>query len=408
MKRRQFVSGTAALLGTVGAFAQTQPAAASTIKIGLINDQSGVYRDVGGPTSVHCMKQAIEEFTSQNASIKVEVMVADHQNKPDIAGGIARQWIDTEGVDMIVDGGATPCSFLISTICREKNKVFVCSGSGSVDLTNDQCSPNTVQWVYDTHALSKTIGQSILKAGGDSWYYIAPNYVFGQELARNTAQMVQAGGGKNLGQASYPFPETTDFSSQLLQARSSGAKVLALCGAGADIDNCVKQAREFGLMKNMRVVAMLMFSTNVHAIGLDTAAGLYSSEGFYWDLNPRTRAFMQRIKSKVTLWPNMLQVGAYSGTLHYLKAVADLGVAKAKANGAETVARMKAMPTDDDCYGKGSIRADGRKIHPFYLFQVKNKSESSGPWDLFKVITEVPGPDVFRPLSESTCKFLKT
>lgn len=400
---RRSLAGTvaaAAALASARARAQGTP---PVIRIGIMTDFSGVYRDVSGPTSAACMQQAVDEFAAQNGSFKIETLTADHQNKPDLAGSLARQWIDSRGVDAIVDGGATPCGFLINTICREKNKVFLCTGSGSSDMSGKFCSPNNVHWVYDTYALANTIGTSITKGGAESWFYIVPNYVFGQQLERDTAAAVQAAGGKSVGAVSYAFPETTDFASALLQAQSSGAKVLALCNSGLDTVNCIKQAREFGMTRSMKVAPLLMYTTDVRAIGLEIAAGLVCSEAFYWDLNGRTRAFMSRIKPKVTLWPNMLQAGAYSVTLHYLKAVADLGAAAAKADGMATVARMKAMPTDDDAYGKGVIRPDGRKIHPFDLFEVKSPAESTGPWDVFKSVASIEADKAFRPTDPAVC-----
>lgn len=393
------VAATTALAAT-GARAQGTP---PVIRIGLMGDFSGVYRDVSGPTSAVCMQQAVDEFAAQNGSFRIETLTADHQNKPDLAGSLARQWIDGRGVDAIVDGGSTPCGFLINTICREKNKVFLCTGSGSSDMSGKFCSPNNVHWVYDTYALANTIGTSITKGGADRWFYIVPNYVFGQQLERDTAAAVQAAGGKSVGAISYAFPETTDFASALLQAQASGATVLALCNSGLDTVNCIKQAREFGMTRSMKIAPLLMYTTDVRAIGLEVAAGLSCTEAFYWDLNDRTRAFMSRIKPKVTLWPNMLQAGAYSATLHYLKAVADLGVAAAKADGMAAVARMKAMPTDDDAYGKGVIRPDGRKTHPFYLFEVKTPAESTGPWDVFKPVASIEADKAFRATDPAVC-----
>jgi branched-chain amino acid transport system substrate-binding protein len=257
--------------------------------------------------------------------------------------------------------------------------------------------------------LAKSTGGAMVKAGGDSWYFITANYVFGQQLQRDTSAFITAAGGKVLGSSVYPFPETTDFSSMLLLAQASGAKVLGLCNSGGDTINCIKQAHEFGLTNTMKIAAMLMYNSNVHALGLETAQGLRLTESFYWDLNPRTRAFMERIKPKTpNQWPNMVQAGDYAATLHYLKTVADMGVVEAKKSGAATVARMKAMPTDDDCFGQGHIREDGRKIHPSYLFEAKSPAESSGPWDGLKLIATTPADEAFRPLSQGGCSLVHT
>ncbi len=374
-----------------------------TLRIGVLNDQSGPYRDDGGPTGAICVRQAVQEFTAGKA-MNVEVLVADHQNKPDIGVAIARQWFDQGGVDAIVDVPTSSVALAVNSVCREKDKVLLNSGAATADLTGLQCSPNTVHWTYDTYMLAKSTGAAMVKSGGDTWYFITADYVFGQQLQRDTSAFVTAAGGKILGSRLYPFPDTTDFSSLLVQAQASGAKVLGLCNSGGDTINCIKQAHEFGLNQTMKIAAMLMYNSNVHALGLETAQGLRLTESFYWDLNPRTRAFMERIKPKTpNQWPNMVQAGDYAATLHYLKAVADIGVVEAKRSGAAVVARMKAMPTDDDCFGAGVIRSDGRKLHPSYLFEAKKPSESHGPWDGLKLIATTPADEAFRPLEKGGC-----
>ncbi len=398
---RRTLLGTAAAAGLLH-----RPARAEnpTIRIGVLNDQSGPYRDDGGPTSVICVQQAVQEFNAAKPGLNIDVIFADHQNKPDIGAGIARQWFDQGDVDAVVDVPTSSVALAVNTVCREKNKVMLNSGAATTDLTGAQCSPNTIHWTYDTYMLAKSTGGAMVKAGGDSWYFITANYVFGLQLQRDTERFVKEAGGTVLGSSTYPFPETTDFSSLLLQAQASGAKVLGLCNSGTDTINCIKQAREFGLMGNMRVAAMLMYNSNVHALGLETAQGLILTESFYWNLNDRTRAFMDRIRPKTpNQWPNMVQAGDYAAVLHYLKAVSDMGAAAAKADGRAVVARMKAMPTDDDCFGHGTIREDGRKLHPSYLFEVKKPSESSGPWDGLKPIATTPADQAFRPLSEGGC-----
>jgi branched-chain amino acid transport system substrate-binding protein len=380
-----------------------------TIRIGVMNDQSGPYRDDGGPTGVVCAKQALVDFGIPNKGFSVEVLTADHQNKPDIGASIARQWIDRDGVDAIVDVPTSSVGLAVNTICREKNKVMLNSGTGTSDLTGVQCSPNTIHWTYDTYMLGKSTGGATVREGGDTWFFITADYVFGQTLQRDTADVVTKAGGKVLGSVAYPFPETADFSTMLLRAQASGAKVLGLAMAGADTENCVKQAHEFGIMNQMKVVCLLVQVRGVRAMGLETAAGLRWSESYYWDLNDRTRAWNNRVKDKTPngVWPNMTQAGDYGVTLHYLKAVADMGVAAAKADGRAVVARMKAMPTDDDCFGPGRIREDGRALHPCYLLEAKTPAESKQSWDIAKVVATTPMEEAFRPLNEGHCPLVK-
>jgi branched-chain amino acid transport system substrate-binding protein len=376
------------------------------LRIGVLNDQSGPYRDDGGPTSAICARQAVAEFAPGFA---VEVIVADHQNKPDIGAGIARRWFDQEGVDAIVDVPTSSVALAVANVCKEKNKVMLNNGAATTDLTGAQCSPNIIHWTYDTYMLARSTGGAMVRAGGDTWFFITADYVFGQQLQRDTSGFVEAAGGKVVGSAKYPFPDTSDFSGLLVQAQASGAKVLGLANSGSDTINCVKQAQEFGLMKHMKVAGMLMYNSNVKAMGLDVAQGLLLTESYYWDLNDRTRAFNERVKAKTpNQWPNMVQAGCYASVLHYLKAVKDVGITTAKASGRDVVARMKAMPTDDDCFGKGTIRADGRKIHPSYLFQAKTPAESHGPWDNLKLIATTPADDAFRPMSQGGCSMLKS
>jgi branched-chain amino acid transport system substrate-binding protein len=381
--------------------AQSKP----VIKIGVINDQSGPYRDVNGPTGVICTKQAIQEFNA--GGFDVEVLSADHQNKPDIAVSIGRQWIDQQGVDMLMDCAATSAALALASLCKEKNKVLIPTSTASSDLTGKACSPNTIHWVFDTYMEAKSTGGAMVKAGGDKWYMVYPNYAFGEALQRDTAHFVEIAGGKVMGTEAYPFPETTDFSAQLIKAKSSGANVLGFCGSGNDVVNIIKQAAEFGLTKSMNVAVMVGYTQDVRSIGLESAQGMRLSESYYWDLNDRTRSFQKRIQPKVTLWPSMAQAGNYSATLHYLKAVTAMGVPAAKASGVDVVNQMKKMPTDDDCFGPGRIREDGRKIHPVYLFEVKKPSESKSEWDLYKLIGTTPAEEAFRPMAEDGCPFIK-
>jgi branched-chain amino acid transport system substrate-binding protein len=382
-------------------------AQAPKIKIGVLNDQSGPYTNTGGITGVICAKQAVEEYAASKG-LNVEVISADHQNKPDLAVSIARQWFDRDEVDMLLDVPTSSVALALQSVVREKNKVYLNTGAASSALTGEQCSPNFISWNYDTFMLAKSTGGAMVKAGGDSWYFLTADYAFGKQLQSDTSALVTKSGGKVLGAAQYPFPGTTDFSSFLVQAQSSGAKVLGLANAGGDTVNSIKQAAEFGLNKSMKIAALLMFINDVHALGLDTAGGLNLTESFYWDLNEGTRAFTKRVLPKTpTNYPNMDHAGNYSATLHYLKAVADMGAAEAKKDGVATINRMKAMPVEDDCFGKSKIREDGRNMVASYLFEVKKPSESKGPWDYYKLVATTPGDEAFRPLADGHCPFVK-
>ncbi len=404
LTRRGLLASAAAAsaAGTLRAARAQRP----VLRIGVMSGMSGTYRDISGPTSVICSRFGVQEFGDHG--FDVEVLAADHQDKPDIAAALARQWFDQGDVDVIQDGGASSCALVLADIVRQKNKVLLSTSTATSDLTGKACTPNTVHWVQDTYMMAKSTAGAMTKQGGDTWFFITANYAFGLALQRDASRFVAEAGGKVLGANQYPFPETTDFSAMLLQGQASGAKVIGFANAGVDLVNCIKQAHEFGVGgKGTRVAALLCYSTDIHAVGLDIAQGLILSGSFDWNLNDRTRAWMTRIKPQVTLWPNMAQAGGYASTLHYLKAAADLGPAAAKADGAATVARMKAMPTDDDCFGKGVIREDGRKIHPCYLFQVKTPAESRGEWDLLKPIAVTPAEEAFRPLSEHACPLVK-
>jgi branched-chain amino acid transport system substrate-binding protein len=395
--------GTAATaLPLARARAQGKP----VIKIGVLNDASGPYRDTGGKTSFICTQQAVEEFASQANGYTVEVIYGDHQNKPDVGAGLARQWYDRDGVDMILDVPTSSVALAVAAVAKEKNKVHINVGAATADLTGKQCAPCIVHWSYDTYMLAKSTGGATVKAGGKTWYFITADYAFGQQLQRDTTTFVTAAGGKVMGASPYPFPGTTDFSSFLLQAQSSGAKVLGLCNAGGDTVNSIKQAKEFGL--TMDIAAMLMFITDVNALGLDVAQGLHLTESFYWDLNDKTRAFTNRVKPKTPdNWPNMIHAGCYASTLHFMKAINKIGPAQAKAAGNNIVDAMKAIPTEDDCFGKGTIREDGMAMFPSYLFEVKKPAESKGKWDYYKTVQTTPAAEAWRPLSEGGCFFVK-
>ena len=402
---RRTVLGTAAATAA-GPIVRTRAQTKPVIRLGVMNDQSGPYRDVNGPTGVICAKQAVQEFAAHG--FDVDVIDADHQNKPDVAVSLAREWFDNRGVDIIIDVAATSCALALASIVKEKDKIMIATSTASSDVTGKACTPNSMHWAFDTYMEARSTGGAMVKAGGDTWFFITPNYAFGEATQRDTTKFVVAGGGKVLGAELYPFPETTDFSSYLIKAQASGAKILGICGAGSDLINVIKQAHEFGLTKTMNVAAMVAYTTDMRAVGIEMAQGTRLSETYYWDLNDRTRSFQKRIQPKVTLWPNMAQAGDYSCTLHYLKTVQLMGATEAKRSGAATVARMKAMPTDDDCFGPGKIREDGRKITPAYLFEVKKPSESTQEWDLYKLIGTTPAEDAFRPLSDHACPLIRS
>ncbi|MDB5413017.1 MAG: transporter permease, partial [Rubritepida sp.] len=339
--------------------------AANTIKIGVLNDQSGLYRDLSGPGSVQAVRLAIQESGITQRGINVEVVAADHQNRPDVGSTVVRQWFDRDGVDVVVDVPTSSVALAVNTIAREKNKVFLNSGAATSDLTGSVCSPNTIHWTYDTWMLGRSTGGAMVAAGGQSWFFMTADYAFGHALERDTSEFVRAAGGRIVGSVRTPFPGTTDFSSFLLQAQASRAQVVGLANAGGDTINSIKQAAEFGLTRGGRVklAGLLVFITDVNSLGLQTAQGLVLTETFYWDLNERTRALTQRVRGNMpnNQPPTMVQAGCYSAAMHYLKTVKDMGVVAAKADGAATVARMKAMPAEDDAFGAGSIRPDGRK-----------------------------------------------
>ncbi len=408
LDRRSLLSAAAALPALGGLpFRSARAQAANTIKIGVLNDGSGMYRDIAGETAAVCARQAVADFGNQGFT--VEVLHADHQNKPDVGSNIARQWIDQNGVDVLLDVTTSSVALAVNDICREKNKVHLNSSAATSDLTGPKCSPNTVHWTYDTWMLAHSTGAAMVKAGGDSWYFITADYAFGHALERDTGNFVKEAGGRVLGAVRTPFPGTTDFSSFLVQAQASRANVIGFANAGTDTINCIKQAAEFGITRRgTKLAALLMFLTDVHSLGLATANGLVCTETFYWDMNDATRRFTAKVRPNMgAIYPTMTQAGCYAGTLHYLKAVKAMGVAAAKASGVEAVNRMKALPTSDDCFGQGSIRADGRKIHPAYLFEVKKPEESKHAWDYYKLLVTTPTDEAFRPLAAGGCSLIR-
>jgi branched-chain amino acid transport system substrate-binding protein len=400
MKLKTFLTTTAfAALMAAPALAQQ-----ISIKAGVLNDRSGLYADLSGEGSVIAARMAVEDFKAAEKGIKVEIVSADHQNKPDVGSTIARTWYDQDGVDLILDVPTSSVALAVNQITREKNKIHINSGAASSDLTGKACSPNTVHWTYDTYALAQGTGGAMVKAGGDSWYFLTADYAFGHALERDTAAIVTKNGGKVLGAVRTPFPGT-DFSSFLLQAQASKAKVIGLANAGGDTINSIKQAGEFGIVAGgQKLAGLLVFLTDVHSLGLATAQGLVLTESFYWDTNDQTRTWADRFaKANGGKKPTMVQAGVYSGMLHYLKAVE---AAKSK-DSAAVMAKMKELPTDDPLFGKGSVRVDGRKMHDMYLFEVKKPAESKGPWDYYKQVSVLPAEQAFRPLAESECPLVK-
>jgi branched-chain amino acid transport system substrate-binding protein len=398
MKTRYVLSALAAMAMAGAAQAQT------SVKLGVLNDRSGVYSDLTGEGSVIAARMAAEDFKAAEKGIKVDIVAADHQNKPDIGASIARQWYDQEGVDVILDVPTSSVALAINGIAREKNKILINSGGGTSDLTGSQCSPNTVHWTYDTWALANGTGGAMVKRGGDTWFFVTADYAFGHALERDTSALVTKAGGKVVGTVRHPFPGQ-DFASFLLQAQSSGAKVIGLANAGGDFTNTMKQAAEFGIVQGGQSLAgLLVFITDVHSLGLQVAQGLVMTEAFYWDQNDQTRAWSKRFAERNGgKMPTMVHAGVYAGALHYLKAVEAL---KGKDT-AQVMAKMKEMPTDDPLFGKGTIRQDGRKIHDMYLFEVKKPAESMGPWDLYKQLATIPADQAFRPLNEGGCPLVK-
>jgi branched-chain amino acid transport system substrate-binding protein len=375
------------------------------VKIGVMNDMSGLYSDITGQGSVVAARMAVEDYIrASKSTLKVEIVGADHQNKPDVGSNVARQWYDTEKVDMIADVPTSSVGLAIAKISADKGKLHVNSGSATADLSGKACNANTIHWAYDTWMLANGTGKAIVKSGGDTWFFLTADYAFGHALERDTEAVVLKNGGKVVGKVRTPFP-TQDFSSFLLQAQASKAKIIGLANAGGDTTNSIKQAFEFGITKGgQNLAGLLVFLPDVHSLSLEKAQGLMLTETFYWDLNEQTRAFTKRFAAaNGGKYPSMVHAGVYSSVIHYLKAV---DAAKTD-DGTKVAAKMKELPTDDVLFGKGTVRADGRKIHPAYLFEVKKPSESKGPYDYYKLVSTIPANEAFRPLSESECPLVK-
>ena len=389
---------SAAMVSATAAYGQISD---GIIKIGVMNDMSGTYADLAGPGSVLAARLAIEDLGDLVKGLKIEVVGADHQNKPDIGSNIVRQWIDVDKVDVIVDVPTSSVALAVNEIVKEKNKVFLVSGAASSDLTGPRCSPNTIHWTYDTWALANGTGNAIVKTGGDTWFFLTADYAFGHALERDTAAVVVKNGGKVVGQVRHPFPGQ-DFSSFLLQAQASKAKIIGLANAGADTTNAIKQAAEFGItQKGQNLAGLLVFLTDVHSLGLKTAQGLIFTEAWYWDMNDANRAFAKRFAAANRgVYPSMIHAGVYSAVTHYLKTVVAL---KSDSDGKAVVEHMKKNKTKDALFGDGEIRQDGRKVHPMYLFEVKKPEESKGPWDYYKLRATIPANEAFRPLADGKC-----
>ena len=407
LTRRAALAAPLAAVPLRRARAQPKP----TIRIGMLTDLSSTYQDLTGPVAVACGRQAVKEWLAADDSFNIDVLVADFQQKPDVGSNIARQWFDREGVDVIEGLGNSAVSLAVTSVANERDKAILNTAAGSSELTGKACSQNMVHWTYDSWCLGQANAATILAAGGKSWFFITPDYTYGNAIAGDTARAVTAGGGTVAGTIAYPFPTTTDFSSFLLQAQASKAQVIAFGAAGADLVNCVKQAREFGLDRDGRIMVGLGGSiVDVLSLGLPVAEGLRFSEPFYWDLNPRTRAFMDRMRPTLPTgrYPGMDQAGSYAAILHYLKAVKQIGVERARASGRATIAAMKALPTEDDCFGRGTIREDGRKIHDMYSFQAKAPAASKGPGDVLAQTGTLAAERAFRPLALGGCSFIRS
>ena len=395
---RKFAFAAALLMCGAAAFAQS---GTQTVKIAVLSDMSSLYADIAGPGSTAAAKLAIADFAKTNPNLKVELISADHQNKADVGSSLATQWYDVDKVDMIIDVPNSGVALAVSQVANQKNKVFIVSGAASSALTGDKCSPNTVHWTYDTWMLANGTGTALVKTGGDTWFFLTADYAFGHALEGDTAAAVEANGGKVLGKVRHPL-NTNDFSSFLLQAQASKAKIIGLANAGGDTINSIKQGAEFGIVKGgQKFAGLLVFASDVNGLGLQAAQGLTLTETWYWDANDANRAWTKRWQQERSgKFPTMVQAGVYSAVTHYLKAVSAL---KSSADGKAVVAKMKETPTDDPLFGKGTIRADGRKVHDAYLFEVKKPEESKYPGDFYHLRATIPAAEAFRPLKGGGC-----
>jgi branched-chain amino acid transport system substrate-binding protein len=397
------LNGLLFLMGWLLASSAWAQVSDNVVKIGVLNDQSGTYSDLSGTGSVEAVRMAVEDFGGKVLGKPIEVVFADHQNKPDIGANIANKWIDVEKVDMIIDLPTTSVCLAVQEICKNKNRIDIISTGASVILTNENCSPTGFHWAYDNYALAKGTGTAMVKDGGDTWFFLTADYAFGHDLEKSTSEAVTKAGGKVLGSVRHPFPNN-DFASFLLQALSSQAKVIGLANAGGDTINAIKQAAEFGLtQKGLRLAGLLVFISDVHSLGLKTAQGLVVTTGFYWDMNDETRAWSRRWSQRMNgRMPTMSQAGCYSGAMHYLKAIQAAGTDEAKA----VSQKMRELPVNDFFAKNGKVREDNRMVHDMYLVQVKTPEESKYPWDYYKVLRTIPGDEAYKPLSETLCPYL--
>jgi branched-chain amino acid transport system substrate-binding protein len=391
----------ASAVALLGGAAQAE-ISGNAVKIGVLNDQSGLYADLAGQGSVEAARMAVEDFGGSVNGAAIEVLSADHQNKPDIGSNIARQWIDVDDVDVIVDVPTSSVALAVTEVVKEKDRVFLVSGAATTQLTGEACSPNTIHYTYDTYALAVGTGRAMVQEGGDSWFFITADYAFGHQLEEDTSNVVKEEGGEVLGSVRHPL-STADFSSYLLQAQGSGAKVIGLANAGTDTTNAIKQANEFGITQaGQSLAGLLLFLSDVDALGLDIAQGLVLTTGFYWDMNDETRAWSERFNERTGKMPTMVQAGVYSAVTHYLNAIQETGSDQAKA----VVDQMKATPINDFFAKNGKIRDDGRMVHDMYLARVKSPDESTGQWDYYEILRTIPADQAFLPLSESTCSLV--
>jgi branched-chain amino acid transport system substrate-binding protein len=398
--RAGFAAAIAALLAASGAAAQISD---DVVKIGVLTDQSGNFSGLSGRGSVLAAEMAAEDYGGKVAGKPIVVINADHQNKPDIAAQVARRWVDVEGVDAISDLANSAVALAVNEVTREKNRALLASAAGTADLTGKACSPSTAHWTWDTYAFASGTAKALLKEGGDSWFFVTADFAFGQAMQRDATRFIEAGGGKVLGGVRAPL-QTPDFSSFLIQAQSSGAKIVALANGGSDTINSVKQATEFGLtQRGQRLAALAIYITDVHSIGLAGAQGLLLTTAYYWDRTEASRAWSKRFFDRHGAMPTQAQAGVYSSIMHYLKAIEATKTDDARI----VVDRMKATPVNDFFAENATLRADGRMVHDMYLAEVKKPSESKYPWDYYKIIRALPGDEVFRPLAEGDCPLVK-
>jgi branched-chain amino acid transport system substrate-binding protein len=403
MKSLAIAVATALALTTFGAAARAQQISDGIVKIGVLTDLS-MFADATGKGSVAAVEMAVADYGGKVKGEPIEVIAADHQNKPDVGISIALDWYDSEKVDAIFDVPTSAVALPISALTRERNRININSGAGSSDITGTACSPNTVHWTYDSYALSNVAGKAMVRRGEDSWFFVTADNAFGKTLERDAADVVRQGGGKVLGEVNHPV-NAPDFSSFLSQARASKAKVIALANAGGDTTNALKQAAELGITQGgQKMIALLMEITDTHALGIKATQGLMVTDAFYWDMNDETRAFSKRFMDKVGHMPTMTQAGLYSATMHYLKAIEAVGTDEAP----QVMAQMRATPVNDFFAKNGKIRIDGRMVHDMYLFEVKKPEESKGEWDLYKLVATVPGEEAFRPLDKGGCPLVPT